>query len=181
MKAQQQLKTTPVGILSLEAFYEAAKPFVVQYNNWLEQHAFRLSIVPDHICYKCSSSQEFERMRQLFEKAGTYMFQSFISGRRIAIIKLYNNIETRRDYIRYLELSDQKSDGSQVSGFDHIEVYPASETVESLVCELAKNHVHFQISKREHYTTYNLTLEGGFKLRIEPEPLIAKIKREEMR
>lgn len=169
---------------TIEAFYEEVKPFVAMYNTWLkDMRAFSLpiAIVPDHICYKCSSSEEFEHMRQFFEKDRTYMYQSFISGRRVAIIKLPHNIGTHLNYIRYLELSDQKPDGSQVSGFDHIEIYPDVGTVESLVQELSKNNAHFQIRNRTHHTTYDTTLEGGLKIRIERECLIEKIKREEMR
>ena len=80
----------------------------------------------------------------------------------------------------FLELSDQKTDGSQTSGFDHLEIYPSSGSVEQLVEQLLEQKVPLEKIVRPHHTTYDAEIFGSFKVRIEPESLIEKIKKMEM-
>ena len=164
---------------TLDAFYEEVIPFVKQFNEWANNLHF--AALADHICYKCESASEFEGMRELFEKNSAFVYQSIISKRRIAVIKLPKPIQTSIGAIWFLELSDQKPDGSQTSGFDHIEIYPASTTVEYMLEQIGKRGFQFDRIERPHHTTHDLTFENGFKIRIEDEPLVDKIKREEMK
>jgi predicted metalloenzyme YecM len=118
-------------------------------------------------------------MREMLENESEYIFQSIISGRRIAIIRLKQGIETILGTINFLELSDQKLDGSQSEGFDHIEVYPVGWTYEEMVRELEEVETVKKV-ERPHHTTHDIVLEEGFIFRLTQEPLIEKIKRSEM-
>lgn len=138
-------------------------------------------IVADHIGYKCGSTAEFEKMRAAMETVSDFVYQSIISKRRIAVIKFTSPLQTICGPIAYLELSDQKPDGSQRSGFDHIEFFPKSRTPEKMAEFLRGKGVVVQKADRPHHVTYDFTLPSGFKVRIEPEPLMAKIVREEIR
>lgn len=164
---------------TIDALYEAAWPFIDDFDAWT--HELHFETVADHLCYKCASCQEFEHIRYLFEQTGSYQYQSFVSGRRIAIIKLVTPIETKIGNIWFLELSDQKPDRSQRAGFDHIELYPVHVSLEHFIEVHEKCGVSFIETKHPHHKTYDVLFENGFKIRFEEEPLIKKIKRDEMR
>jgi len=178
LSAQKQAQPSKPD-MTIDRFYAEVAPFIDKFNNWAGE--LRFGAKADHICYKCGASEEFVAIRSLFELPGTYHFLSFISGRRIVIIKLPKPIPTLLGKIWFLELSDQKPDGSQTSGFDHIEVYPTHVTLEQMVASLAERGISFEQSIRPHHQTYDLTLKGGFGIRLEPEPLIETIKRRDMK
>ena len=118
--------------------------------------------------------------RALLETHSEYVYQSIISQRRITIIKLIQSISTTCGPIKFLELSDQKPDHSQKDGFDHLECYSTSESVETLVTYLAEKQITLDKVVRPHHTTYDTSLADNFKLRLEAEPLINKIVHEEI-
>ena len=134
----------------------------------------------DHICYRCGDTAEFERFRAMFEHESKFIHQAIISNRRIAIIALQTSVATVLGPIKVLELSDQKPDGSQHSGFDHIEIYPYTNEESVLVENLIRSGEELTQTVRPHHTTHDLLLPSGFKVRIEPEPLLEKIRAGEM-
>lgn len=163
---------------STKQFFLTAQDSIEEFNQWVRW--VQPKALVDHICFKCEDTEEFEQLRTMFEVESQYLYQSIISGRRILIVKFLEPLQTGLGDVWFLELSDQKLDGSQTSGFDHIEMYPMEETVESLVEELRAKGMHFTIVERPHHTTYDFELGSGFKVRLEPEALIEKIQREEM-
>lgn len=163
---------------SLTDFLTQAEQIVTDFDVWVGK--FQPRAVADHICYKCESSLEFEQMRAMFEGESTFIYQSIISGRRIAIVAFKKPIVTALGEIWYLELSDQKPDGSQVSGFDHIEIYPVEGTMDELAAQIEASGFALEKVERPHHTTYDGRLGDHSKVRLEPEALITKIKSEEM-
>lgn len=149
-------------------------------NDFARQHEIADQLVADHIGFKCASSEEFTSMRALLEDASVYTYQSIISARRIAICRLREPFPTACGPVHFVELSDQKPDLSQTSGFDHIEVYPATHGVQHAVTLLQSRGVEIAQSHRPHHTTFDTRLSPTFTLRIEHEPLIMKIKDTEM-
>ncbi|MFA6018455.1 MAG: VOC family protein [Patescibacteria group bacterium] len=105
---------------SASSFFDLAIPSVEAFNAWAEKYA--PDATADHICYKCADSTEFEAIRKMFEFESAFIYQSIVSKRRIALIKFLVPIKTALGSIDLLELSDQKPDNSQTSGFDHIEM-----------------------------------------------------------
>lgn len=164
---------------SIEQFYNESEASVKVFNAFVNKHNLTGRMVPDHICYKCDSRESFEVIRKIFETESAYMFQSIISNRPIAYIKLKMPIQTVLGDIWFLELSDQKPDGSQTEGFDHIEVYPTTFSYDDMIKELEKTETVVMI-ERPHHTTHDVELENGFVFRCTREPLIDKIKRDEM-
>jgi predicted metalloenzyme YecM len=162
---------------SLREFFVASEESVLAFNNWANAHPSTAKA--DHICYKCGDATEFEHLRSLFEKESAFLYQSIISARRIAIIKFLTPIETSLGPISILELSDQKPDGSQQSGFDHIEIYPTEGSLDDLVATLEQTGTSFEKVTRPHHTTFDAKIFNDFKVRLESEPLLEKIKREE--
>ena len=163
-------------IQSIDQFFSEAEPWITSYDSWIAQHDVKA--VSDHICFKCDSSAEYESMRAVFESDSQFIFQSIVSGRRISIIGLPRDINTKLGTINILELSDQKPDGSQQSGFDHIELFPARGTRTSLVNEFKLQGVDIKEIKRPHHTTWDTFIDGNFKARLEDGPLLDKIKNE---
>jgi predicted metalloenzyme YecM len=166
-------------ILNKEQFYQEAERVLNNVGIFFEQHQLLSQIRFDHIGFKCASAEEFESMRKMFESGSSYIFQSIISNRRIAIIKLSDSIQTTLGFISVLELSDQKPDQSQKSGFDHLEVYPIEGSVEKLVECIQEKGIDIHQEVKPHHTTWDFFVDT-FKVRIEPGALIEKIKEEEM-
>lgn len=170
-------------ITSLSNFYEQAGAVVVVLDVLMTRQ-LRTLLCADHISYKCAHRDEFERIRWLFEDEGASHWTARVSGRSISYIILPKPIPTALGNIRYLELSDQKPDGSQKSGFDHIEVYPLDcdrplEEIVLLLNALGVSKVSF--TNRPHHPTYDLVInEAGFELRLEKEALIETIVRREI-
>lgn len=162
----------------LQSFFQATQTSVASFNAWVDQCT--PAAKADHICYKCSSASEFVQLRALFESSSTFIYQSIISNRRIAIVKFAQPIATRLGDIWFLELSDQKPDNSQVSSFDHIEIYPTSGSMDDFAATLIAQGVTFEKVIRPHHTTYDAFIDGNFKVRLEGEALIEKIKLTEM-
>ena len=160
---------------NLDEFYEGAKEAVEIFDNFVNKHGLKEIAKADHICYKCASSDVFEKIRRLFEH--NWFYQSIIAGRRIAIINMTEPIKTSLGEVSLLELSDQKPDGSQTNKFDHIEMYPVGISYEELVLYLEDKDLNVVKVERPHHTTHDLKI-GDFLIRLTREPLLDKIKEE---
>lgn len=167
------------SIESIEDFYQSAKPYVELFDEFVRTHALAGRAAADHICYKCESATSFEDMRRMFEGNAMYLYQSIISKRRIAIVRLQSPIETVLGPILYVELSDQKPDGSQREGFDHIEAYPTAMSYDEMVHELEEREKVIRV-ERPHHTTHDIDMGNGFLFRCTQGLLIEKIKGSEM-
>ncbi len=161
-------------------FYEGARRSVGEVDAFVRKHALAGQVRADHICYKCDSTQSFEEKRKMLELESEYIHQSIISKRRIAYLKFKKPVASSIGDIFFLELSDQKPDGSQTEGFDHVEMYPTAGTYEELVAKLEQAGETVLQVVRPHHTTHDIKLPSGFLVRLCQEPLIEKIKREEM-
>ncbi len=165
---------------TINEFDTEAGKWILLFNAFCNKHGLKNIARPDHICYKCDSAETFETLRRLFEAASDFIYQSIISKRRIAYIRFKEALETDIGAIRYLELSDQKPDGSQTSRFDHIELYSFAVSYEELVGKLEKEGETVVKEERPHHTTHGIEIGDGFSARLTRGPLIAKIKQEEM-
>lgn len=168
---------------TVKGFYSAASQISAYFNGFVSKYDLEGRARADHICYKCSSADSFEKMRWMLEKESDYMFQSIISERRIAIIKLKVPVATRLGDIYFLELADQKPDNSQNEGFDHIEAYPVGWSYEEMVQKLRDDGLEVAREVRKHHITHGIKISPSypFIFRCTREPLIEKIKREEMK
>lgn len=164
-------------IKTLEKFYIEAEKSIPSFNDFAHKHNLQGKTKADHICYKCDSRESFDTIRTLLESASEYMYQSIISHRRIAYIKLKRGISTALGEIHFLELSDQKPDNSQQNGFDHIEVYSTALTYDEMVKILEQSERVIKV-ERPHHTTHDIDIGNGFIFRCTHGPLIEKIKTE---
>jgi len=165
--------------MTIEEFYSGADKHIQIFNTFVEEHGLVGDTAPDHICYKCDSKESFESIRALLEEHNQYMYQAMISGRRIAYIKLQKPFTTVLGDIYFVELSDQKPNGSQTNKYDHIEVYPTAYSYDEMVQKLEAAVEVIKI-ERPHHTTHDIKLDDGFIFRCTEEPLVEKIKNTEM-
>lgn len=166
-------------IQTIEDFYADTQPYVELFNTFVAKHALAGKAAVDHINYKCDSAETYEHMRALFEHDSEYIYQSIISNRRIALIKLRRSIHTALGPMYLLELSDQKPDHSQTNRFEHIEAYPLAESYDSFVQSFAETETLIP-HDRIHHSTQDIDMGQGFLFRCTPGPLIEKIKTGEM-
>jgi predicted metalloenzyme YecM len=160
-------------------FLLGAQKFVDLFDAFATKHSLQGRAVADHIGYKCESKESFEDTRRILESANMYLYQSIISNRRIAIIRLKEGIQTSLGPINFLELSDQKPDNSQKEGFDHIEAFPVSWSYDDMVKKFeTSENVHKVV--RPHHTTYDMDIGQGFLFRCTQGRLIEKIKGSEI-
>ena len=149
---------------------------------FLEKHSLRDYAAADHICYKCSLGK-YEFFRELLEakNVGIYSFQEWISGRRIAYVKLHKPLIVGTYGFKFVELSEysplKKYDEF---GFHHVEIYPVAPTRDyEHLCEILRRGGETLVLKeRPHHTTHDITLQNGFVVRLTREALIKKISRE---
>lgn len=178
---------------SVEGFIKQSAVLVAAFNAWAKNfgvvnvpggnRAEFVLAAPDHICFKCRTGPEYQHMKRMLEVSTEgFLHESMISGRLISIIELSKPIVTNLGDIYVVELSDQKPNGTQIGGFDHIEVYPLeSLTLDEFANKLNLRGAKFDRIERPHHTTYDMVLPGtNFKVRLEPEALITKIKRDEL-
>lgn len=168
-------------ITTIEAFIKVAEMYIQEFNQFVQEHGLQEHFRADHLCYKCESAAEFENMRQMFEYRSDFIYQSMISNRRIAIIRLQHVIHSTAGPVYFIELSDQKPDGSQKGGFDHIEIYPTKMLYDVCIQFLKRKGVNIVEVQRPHHTTYDVSLASGFGVKVSRRPLIEKIKTEEIK
>lgn len=162
-------------------FFINAQTMIAAVDSFAKVHNLIGKAATDHLCYKCGSAESFEAIRRSFEHESVFVYQSIISQRRIAIIRFREPISTVLGPISVLELSDQKPDGSQKEGFDHIEIYPIDGSTKNLVAHIRSFGTTIETVVRPHHTTHDIRLPEGYLVRIEDEPLLQKIIRDEMR
>ncbi|MDD5700314.1 MAG: VOC family protein [Candidatus Nanoarchaeia archaeon] len=163
---------------SVNAFYEGAKAAVEVFDRFISDFGLSGLVGSDHICYKVSSAENFEDIKKIFEKDSKWIYQAIISGRRIATIRTNQVLRTSAGGINLVELSDQKPDGSQSDGFDHIEIYPSAVTYSELVSRLREKGLEVREVVRPHHTTHDIKLNSGFIIRLTRDRLVDAIKSE---
>jgi predicted metalloenzyme YecM len=134
----------------------------------------------DHICYKCESNIEYENIRKFFEFEDKFVYQSIISKRRIAYIGFETPSKSLFGDVNYLELSDQKPDNSQKSECDRIEPIIDSITYAELLNRFSINDLKIQENIKPHHSTHDIKFPNGVKIKMNHEPLVNKIYRDEL-
>lgn len=165
---------------NLHSFIENSREIVSFFNNFILENNLQDVIVADHICYKCGSNESYEEWRKLFDFEAKNFYQAIISKRRIATVLFKENIKTEAGGIGYLELSDQKPDGTQTEGFDHIEFVPKNKTTEEVVGILESKNIKVVKDVKPHITQYQINM-GKYNFRLADMRLVDKIKMEEFK
>jgi len=76
----------------------------------------------DHLCYRTSSSENYESMKSNFSLLGDLLIESEVNGRNIATYKLFKPIHFHGRSIELVEVPAPKKGKATLEGFEHIEV-----------------------------------------------------------
>ncbi len=166
--------------MNIQELYTEATSQLAPLNAFVSKHELEGKALADHIGYDCGSSATFDSLRTLLEVHSLYMHQSFIAGRRIAVFKLKEPFETAVGPVAFFELADQKPDGSQKDGIEHVEIYPTDGSFDELVAYLEGRGAEGKPSNVPHHKTHKFPLTHTFTLKIESCALMDKIKDEEL-
>ena len=90
-------------------------------------------------------------------------------------MRVKKNFKTDVGEIDLIELSDQRPDGSQTEGFDHIEIYPTIGTYDELVEDFVGRGIEIKEVVRPHHTTHDINISGGFLVRLTRVSLYDKV------
>ena len=167
---------------SFEEFTLAATPFVQQCDEFIAKHGLHGQVMVDHLCFKCGSASEYERMRSMLEATppSAFVYQVQLSGRRVAYVGLREGIASVNYPISFIELSDKKPGVDETAGFHHAEIYTTTLDYDQLIKRLEDGGETVRRQVRPHHTTDDLVLPGGFILRFTARALIEKIVDEQL-
>ena len=117
------------------------KGILEEFDAFCKEHGLVGLVRVDHIGLRCSSDDIYQRQKKLFDFESRFIYKSIISKRQISIIGLLQGLPTIVGEINYLELSNQKPDGSQRDVFDHCEVVPTTISYDELVEKLSTKNI----------------------------------------
>lgn len=163
---------------TIEDWYGSARETLKLFDGYFESRRLVGRAKADHLCYKCGSRESFESIRRLLEENSLWVHQSPIAGRRIALARLNRPLETVLGQINLIELSDQKPDGSQSDGFDHVEIYATDGDYDALVRYFEQLGESVRKVERPHHVTHDIKFERGLIVRLTQGPLAEKVKSE---
>jgi predicted metalloenzyme YecM len=164
---------------SPSAFDAHLRDTVETFDVFCRDHLLEGLLEIDHICITCSSNTVFDATREYFEKQATYVYQSMINGRRIAIAKLSTPFPSTLGFIHFLEIADQNERRDQVDQLEHIELVPKHLSYDQLIRVLHEKGL--ALVQKQNSGTVTYTVSGnGIQLRISSCKIIDKIKRDEM-
>ncbi len=166
--------------MTYDIFFEKAYESIEQIEVFIRSNKLETMITLDHLCYKCESHEEFTMIREILEEKGDYLYESWIGDRLIALIKLTEPLSTSFGPISFIELQDQKPAGTQKSGFSHLEAYPKDVAYGDILEYLKGQEVSVIEDPTPHHPIHEVELSPSFVFRLEQEPIIEKIKREEL-
>ncbi len=164
-------------IIQLEGpWQEVVNNFIFKYR------VFKRRKILDHFGYKCSSHEEYESIKKLFmpqsiEPMALWIHEYWLSGRRVSCISLkdpYIPMMALANKFYYLELQDQKPDGSQISGVDHVEIVLTKKEKDKVVFLCKEQGVPIQENAHPHHNTTDLIFPGC-TIKISLQPLVKTI------
>lgn len=160
---------------------DICKAAVFQLNNFCQVDGLQDLVKADLVCIKCSSHDVYESRRNYYDLDSRFIYQAVVSDRRIALVGLKEGIPTSVGDIRLLEIIDQKSDNSQIDCLSHIAIVPTGISYDDLLVKLKENNAHTEDKSRgDGYVATDVVLPTGFRIRIEKESLLDRVKRVEI-
>jgi len=160
----------------------ASQSYLTLYDDFIARHALILSVIADHICFKCHSSHEYEHVRAVLERdpPSRYSYQVWLAGRRVAYLGFRVGLPLKSSSIMCIELADAKPFGREAGGFHHLEIYPTRISYDDLLMKLEREGERPILKMRPHHTTHDIVCSNGFTIRLTDRPLIKKIVDEEL-
>ena len=160
---------------------DICKAAIFQLDNFCEVNGLRNLVKPELVCITCSSKEVYEARKAYYEFDNRFIYQAPVSNRRIALIGLKESLRTSVGEIGLLEIVDQKPDNSQTDRLTHVGIVPQGIPYEEIIIKLKENGANLEDRSRpDGYTACDVVLPTTFRIRIQKESLLGRVKREEM-
>ena len=111
----------------------------------------------DHLCYRTSSFDNYQYVKDQFQKWGELLIESHVNGRPISTYKLTEPILFQGYIIPLVEVPCPKLDKETREGFEHIEF-----VIDCSFAEIQKNNPHCQFETKGMQKKLNPDLEIEF-------------------
>ena len=98
-------------------------------------HEFKIDVSSfemDHIGYQASSNEDYDRLREEFDKLGNRISEEIVGGRRVGIYTLNNPLQYQQYIIPVIELIAPKEGQICPSALEHVE-FVIQESFESFI------------------------------------------------
>lgn len=163
---------------SFKQFADAAVCILDEVAGFFTEQQVATLVAIDHVCYKCFSRAEYDRLRELLESSVeiSYLFQIQLAGRRVAYFGLHQGLPVRGfGNVPCIEICDKRETHRESPGFHHVELYPAGIGYDPLLQALVARGMKPALKSRPHHTTFDMTLPSGLVVRLTERPLIHTI------
>ncbi|EKX36054.1 hypothetical protein GUITHDRAFT_79169 [Guillardia theta CCMP2712] len=84
-------------------------------------------LAPDHVCYRCSSTVEYQDVCAMLSQQGVLLIESMIGGRPISTFQLHGALEYDGWRIGCIEVPCPKEGRAYKSGWEHVEFVVCKE------------------------------------------------------
>ncbi len=101
----------------------------------------------DHVCYRASSSSEYDLLKKEALQVGSLLAEADVQGRPIAIFKFHDPLWVDCYRVDYLELPHPKPSQVIASGWEHIEVVTDTELETSIGRVGVRDLVNYEVSE----------------------------------
>lgn len=76
----------------------------------------------DHLCYRTSSLEEYNKLKEQFSTQHYFLVESQVGGRMICSFRLKTPVKYKNFEIPLIELPAPKENKDTLSGYEHIEI-----------------------------------------------------------
>jgi uncharacterized protein len=105
----------------MQEIYLKADAFLNYIFKCIDKEVFLSEVKLDHICFRTSTLDEYERYKTLFSSNSTLIACNQINGREITVFKTNSDFQHERFSTKLLELTQPKVERKDSTNFEHIE------------------------------------------------------------
>ena len=164
---------------NIAEFYQEADSAVKKFESFLTSYDLSDEVAIDHIRYGTSCSENFDKIRRMFEnegkKAVEWSYQKFISGRRVSVYYVNTPLQTSVGLIDLVELADPKPEEVKEDGFHHLGITTSRFEYNTFVDRLKSKGLRLTNHSRPNILINDADINGEFIVRVTNHSLRQKI------
>ncbi|MFZ5424922.1 MAG: VOC family protein [Patescibacteria group bacterium] len=132
----------------------------------------------DHVAYQASSSEDYEKIKPLFEEVTDYTHEAIVGGRRVGVFKLKQPIFYKGNKIVAIELIEPKEGQICKSAWEHAE-YVLTEDYKEFINKYSDLNWNTSSIDRNIYSHLKLQLDSENQVKFHLHDILETIKLEE--
>jgi predicted metalloenzyme YecM len=141
-------------------------------------HEFEIdvfSLEMDHIGYQASSDEDYDRLREEFDKLGERVSEEIVGGRRVGIYKLNNPLQYQQYTIPAIELVAPKEKQICPSALEHVE-FVIQESFESFIKRYSNISWDVSAINQKDFPMVKLKLDTYIQVKFHLLPVLEILK-----